>query len=220
MAYRLKEFIRRRFWNCYEGFIIIAIFVLPVWTTWFVIRHADQLWNGMLWEPILHRKLLFAGFAASLVICDMVGSLSKKSLAIKIRERYLGRIPVIGPFIADFNPQARKLRDNAKGALIAEYQSGWRVALLTAIHQTADGHQGSVGFFGVPPPSQMIDDDSKIKVLRTFENGKLTFKLIPTNTAWKQELSYGTTVPPHAYRNLVTITFREFVRTTNLDDSN
>ncbi len=109
-----------------------------------------------------------------------------------------------------------EIMKNSRGAFIANFQSGWQYAFLTAVHKTGDGYLGSVLYGTAPPTRQMVNQYSRVYALRVMRGGKTVFEMIPTETALQHEISSGMRVPPDAYLNAFEITFGEFIHASGL----
>ncbi len=210
-------------WRILGGAARSLMFVLPTYIIWYVISYFDEFWNKIFWQRMFHRDIPFAGFIATFIIFYLVGAFSETLLGAWLDRNVFTKIPIIGRLFITLNPQVRDLISNSLGAVIAPFMSGWRPAFLLAIHKTKDGYLGSVGYIGIPPIPQQLDEKSRIKVREVITSvggiERTSYELLPAEIAAKQELSFGTAVPSDAYKDLVEISFAELVASLQIGTS-
>lgn len=211
--------MNRHAWRTLIGFIKLAALFIPFWLAWKVVKSFDDIWNP-LWQKTFGREFFFAGFAATILAAYLIGSLSETRLGMWLDKNVFFKIPFLKKLFISFNPEVRDLYRKAQGALIAQFMSGWRIAFITALHKTQEGCLGSVGYIGIPPIPQQLDEKSRIKVQRFLNpNGSIRYALIPRDIAWQQEVSFGVAVPRDTYLNLAEISFGDFVKAQGILDN-
>jgi len=198
------------FWRILGGIVRVGMVVLPFWIAWWIVLFLDNQW-GWLWQLLSRRPIPLVGFFLSIIISYLVGLLSETKSGLWLDEHIFKKMPIVGYFFVSFNPSVRKLLKKAKGAIGGRFQSGWRMAFVTAVHATADGHWVSVGYIGFPPIPQQIAGTEKVRVRKIVQGGEVSYQMIPRQVAIQQELSFGTTVPDDAYKDVVEVTCKEFV---------
>lgn len=212
--------MNKHIWRVVGGLIRVALVYLPIKLIIFIVSQFDDFWNVALWQKLWQKDFVVLGFLFSLGIFYFVGFLTETRL-LKWLDWLLGKVPVLGPLLTSFNPRTRELLKKSKGVIIANFNTGYQVAVLTAVHNTKEGYLGSVLYGTFPPTRQLLNEKSRIYVLEIMdENGGKRYEMIPARVALQQELSSGMTVPAEAYENAVEISFGEFVRSGALLNNN
>ncbi|MDP3710390.1 MAG: hypothetical protein Q8R29_01555 [bacterium] len=202
-------------WRVLKGLIQVVLIYLPIQIVIFTVSQFDNFWNEHLWQKLWQRDFHVLGFLFSIGIFYLIGFLTETKLLSLKRLNWLHKkVPILGSLFIFLNPHASEILRKSKGAMIANFNSGWQVAFLTAVHETMEGYFGSVLYGTVPPTRQLLNERSRIYVLKVGKNerGFPIYEMIPTQTAIQQELSSGITVPPDAYKNAIEISFGEFVK--------